>query len=409
MKNFFKVLSIILLAMIPGIFTVVKYNEKVYYNEDISVNSEILEKKERMLDEAEYLKNGYYIDEAIKLLLSDKEIIDEDINSVVEEYTNYKKNFVKYEGTINHIFFHSLIVYPELAFDNVGHDSTGYNMWFNTTNEFKKMLPLLKEQGFVLMKINDIYGSNKDGNMIRKEIYLPKGKKPLIISQDDVNYYEYMKKDGFADRLIIDENNEVSTAVRNKNNKSEITRDGDMVPILDDFIKDNPEFSYRGAKGILAVTGYEGVLGYRLNSEENIKEAKAVVNKLKETGWLFASHSYTHNGKGYFGESPDYNKLLSDFNRWKDRIQPIIGETNIFIAPFGTTLEGKSFNLAKKFGFDIYCNVSREESKDKFINNTVVNSRFNIDGFSFNKAKDEVNSTFFNVDEVIDKSRPVMK
>ncbi len=42
--------------------------------------------------------------------------------------------------------------------------------------------------------------------------------------------------------------------------------DYDLVPILDSFIKEHPDFSYHGRKGILAMTGYNGVLGYRTDS-----------------------------------------------------------------------------------------------------------------------------------------------
>lgn len=37
------------------------------------------------------------------------------------------------------------------------------------------------------------------------EILLPEGKKPLVMSQDDVCYYPYMEKDGFARRIVIGE------------------------------------------------------------------------------------------------------------------------------------------------------------------------------------------------------------
>lgn len=410
-----KLLGIIIFIsiMLVGLISFTKYKDTMTFKQnnielgDVELNNKHYKKKQ-ILDKAENLKKGYYIDEAIELLSSDKSIIDKDIEAKIQEYKDYQDSFVKYDGPIEHIFVHSLIVYPELAFDNIGHDANGYNMWFTINTEFKSMLPLLKEKGFVLMKITDIYSKDKNGAMVRNDIYLPEGKKPLIISQDDVNYYEYMKTDGFADKLVIDEKNQVSTAVRNKNNVVEITRDGDMVPILDDFVKENPDFSYKGAKGILAVTGYEGVLGYRLDSEESKRDAEKVVNKLKETGWLFASHSYTHNGKGYFGEAPNHSKLLSDFTKWRDRIEPVIGKTNIFISPFGVTLDGEDFKLARQFGFEIYCNVSRK-SGDDIQNNTIINPRFNIDGYSFNKAKQEVKERFFDVNLVIDKSRPALK
>lgn len=370
-------------------------------------SSEDLDLKERrssLLKEAEFLKRGYFIDEAITLLKSDSNLINEDITRAISDYENYKNSFVKYEGEIEHIFFHSLIVYPELAFDNIGHDAQGYNMWFTTVNEFKYMLPLLKENNYVLMSIHDIYTRDSTGNMIQKDIYLPPDKKPLVISQDDVNYYEYMKPDGFASKLIIDENGEISTEVNSPTGENLITRDGDMVPILDDYIKQNPEFSYRGAKGILAVTGYEGVFGHRLEDDESKSNAKEVSNILKNNGWLIASHSYTHNDKGYFKDSI-YSKLEYDFNAWKTRVEPIVGETNIFISPFGVTLEDKFFNLVTDYGFDIYCNVTRN-SYSYFKNNVVIMPRFNLDGFTFTKDKDNINNRFFDVDKVLDPSRP---
>ena len=46
----------------------------------------------------------------------------------------------------------------------------------------------------------------EDGTkMTRKAILLPEGKKPFVMSQDDVCYYEYMDGDGFATRMIIGE------------------------------------------------------------------------------------------------------------------------------------------------------------------------------------------------------------
>lgn len=373
-----------------------------------SVNKDKVSKQKILLEEAENLKRGYFIDEAIEKLLSDSDLVDDKIQSKVDEYKAYKNSFVKYDGSVEHIFFHSLIIYPELAFDNYGHDAEGYNMWFVTVKEFQKMLPLLQERGFVLVKLTDVYKKDASGKMVRNDIYLPQGKKPLIISQDDVNYYDYMKPDGFADKLVLDNENQVSTLVRTPSNGTQITRDGDMVPILDDYVKSHPEFSYKGAKGVLAVTGYEGVLGYRLNSDEDKSQAKKVVNRLKETGWLFASHSYTHNGDGYFGQNPVYNKLVYDFNKWRDQISPIVGKTNLFIAPFGTTLQNKNLGIAKDHGFEIYCNVARSV-KDQVLDDIAIMPRFNIDGFTFFKDKENVNNRFFDVDKVIDERRPTLK
>ena len=39
------------------------------------------------------------------------------------------------------------------------------------------------------------------------------------------------------------------------------TGDYDMVPLIDTFVKEHPDFSYHGRKGILAMTGYDGCSG----------------------------------------------------------------------------------------------------------------------------------------------------
>ena len=36
-----------------------------------------------------------------------------------------------------------------------------------------------------------------------------------------------------------------------------------FLTVLEDFIETHPDFSYQGSKGILAFTGYDGILGYR--------------------------------------------------------------------------------------------------------------------------------------------------
>ena len=366
--------------------------------------------KTEILEEAEKLKEGYFVDEALAKLNENEDLADDsEVQKKIDEYTEYKNSFIKYNGAIEHIFFHSLIVYPDLAFDNIGHPANGYNMWFVTVDEFKNILPKLYERGYVLVNIKDVYKQDSIGKTVIQDVYLPEGKKPLILSQDDVNYYDYMKTDGFADRLVIDEDNQVSTLVRNKNNEEQVTRDGDMVPIVDDFIKEHPDFSYRGAKGTLAITGYEGALGYRLKTEEEKEEAKKVAEKLKEDGWTFASHSYTHNGDGFFQGVQNYDNLKYDFTKWNDEIKPILGDTNLFISPFGATLEGNNVNLVTEFGFDTYCNVSRLP-ENEYAGNLIITPRYNIDGYTLLECKDSLRKLFFDPDEVlVPNVRPVLK
>ena len=71
-------------------------------------------------------------------------------------------------------------------------------------------------------------------------------------------------------------------------------------------------------------------------------------------------------------------------------------------------MEGNNYELVEKYGFEIYCNVSRI-STTTIKDNSVITPRFNIDGFTFFRAKESVDERFFDVNKVIDNSRPTLK
>lgn len=50
-----------------------------------------------------------------------------------------ERDLVPYTGPVEHIFFHPLIAYPELAFDG-DPMARGYDDWFVTVQEFHKIL-----------------------------------------------------------------------------------------------------------------------------------------------------------------------------------------------------------------------------------------------------------------------------
>ncbi|WP_243681827.1 hypothetical protein [Lacticaseibacillus manihotivorans] len=77
-----------------------------------------------------------------------------------------------------------------------------------TVSEFDKILKQLYQKGYVLVGIQSLV-TNNHGKLKMNSIKLPKGKTPLILSQDDVSYYEYMKGDGFAKDLFVDGNGQI--------------------------------------------------------------------------------------------------------------------------------------------------------------------------------------------------------
>lgn len=323
---------------------------------------------------------------------------------------------VKYDGPVHHVFFHSLIAYTDLAFDNDG-QSNGYNYWMTTASEFEKMLPELLSRNYILYDITELIEDDQEnpGKIKKKDIYLPEGKIPLVISIDDVNYYEYMKNDGFATKLVLDEKGDVANEIVTPEGKTIISRKADVMPILDDFVKEHPEFSYNGAKGVIALTGYQGALGYRITDlvgeelEKATEEATKVANRLKETGWKFACHSYTHNQ--YFKNyTVTMAQLKHDTERWKKYIEPVTGKTNIYISPFGVRFKStdERYRYIVEEGFNIFCPVQKTPELS-FYGDNVIMTRFNLDGYSMVNRKDYINETYFNVENVIDDARPALK
>ena len=379
---------------------------------------ELAEKKKlELIEKADKLYQGYFYEEAIALLKSEPSMVttatDDAIMLKIQEIEKAKASLVKYEGPIEHVFFHSLIIYPELAFDNKGHPAQGYNMWMTTVNEFKKMLPELEKRGYVLYPLSEYIEPDPEnaGKIKQKDIYLPPGKIPLVISVDDVNYYDYMKPDGFANRLVLGDDGRVWTEVITPEGETVLTRDGDVMPILDDYVEANPGFSWRGTKGTLALTGYQGALGYRITDglpqeEEWKQQVIKIADTLKANGWSFACHSYTHNG--YFRDGTLTMKQIKyDTDRWIEKIAPYIGKTNIYISPFGVSFkkDDPRYRYLIDKGYQIYCPVGNGR-KITFNGDNIVMPRVNLDGYTMNRRVEELDSRYFKVSEIIDPLRP---
>ncbi|HBN82745.1 MAG TPA: hypothetical protein DDZ89_02775 [Clostridiales bacterium] len=367
------------------------------------------------IDEIKTLMSSYDYNKAVSKV--DEYLVSYPDNATLLELkqTSQKNlsELYEYTGPLYHIFFHSLIVYNKKAFDGDFMEQ-GYNYWMTTTEECQKILEQLYERNYVLYDIRKLITTNPDGTVSKNKIMVPKGKKPIILSIDDVSYYDYMKTDGFATRLIIDENGKVANLTIAPDGSEVISRDHDVMPMVDKFVEEHPDFSYQGAKGIMALTGYEGVLGYRTNNpdEKNKEEiqaltaqAKEVADAMKANGWLFSSHSYTHAdtfSDGVFG----LDFLKTDNQRWKKEVSPIIGDTNIYITPFGYQLKpgSESYNYLVSEGFNILCAVGGMPYVS-YDAKAVRMDRQNLDGFMMTYNKNLVKD-LIDPDYTIDKSRP---
>ena len=381
---------------------------------------------ETLLAQADRLAMMYDYDAAIEMIQSDPEAAEsEEGKAAVAKYEETKGTLVRQDiSKITHVFFHTLIMDTSKAFDGDKRQD-GYNDVMTTKDEFMKMMQSMYERGFVLVRLHDIAyevddTENGGKKMVAGDIMLPEGKKAVVISQDDVCYYEYMEGDGFASRIVIDENNKPRCEMIMDDGHVEVGA-FDMVPLLDDFVDEHPDFSYRGSKGVVAVTGYNGVFGYRTDTayEEtnpNIAADREMVTKiaqcLRDDGWEIASHSWGHRNYGKISMS----ELQEDNGKWQDRVGSIVGGTDILIFPFGADVadwhpyktDNERFMYLWRSGFRYFCNVDSAEFFVQKGNDFLRQGRRNLDGYRLWQDMTVKNRTsdLFNAEEIFDKSRP---
>ena len=287
--------------------------------------------------------------------------------------------YVPWDGIVEHLFFHPVVAYPELAFDG-DNQANGIDDYMVTVDEYNKILQSVYDKGYILVDINDVWRetTREDGQpkMVRNTLYLPEGKKPLILSFDDTNYYPYLLSIGFAYKLVLGDDGWIASWGRDPAGNEVISRDLDAIPILDKFVEEHPDFSPFGAKGCLSLTGYEGILGYRTQTDtkswsaeqeaDRQKEREAVkpiIAELKRTGWTFGSHTCGHIRLG----SKSLAEIHAYTQRWNDEVASLVGPTTILFYPHGERPDGgdwqqtgPAFQYLQSQGFRVFCSVGIE-------------------------------------------------
>ena len=331
--------------------------------------------------------------------------------------------YAAYDGVVEHLFFHPVVAYPELAFDG-DYKSDGIDDWMVTAGEYLKILESVYEKGYVLVDIADCWSeqTNEAGEtrMVKNTLYLPEGKKPLILSYDDVNYYEYMLENGFTYKLIIGDDGKLASWGLDPEGNEVISRDLDAVTILDKFVEEHPDFSPFGANGCLSLTGYEGILGYRTQTDkdnwtaerearrqEEIEAVKPIIAELKRTGWTFGSHTWGHISLN----TRTYETVTADMRKWFDEVGSLVGDTTVLFYPFGGRLDGDdvqqtgpAFQWMQQQGFRIFCSVGIDSwSKCKSDISAVICDRLHPDGTTLRSAKArERYMKFYDAKDIID-------
>jgi hypothetical protein len=243
--------------------------------------------------------------------------------------------------------------------------------------------------------------------LVKKDLQLPEGKKPLVLSVDDINYYEYMIENGTVSKLIVDDQGRIASVSKDKDGRDRISYDDEIVPIVDAFVREHPDFSFQGAKGMLNLTGYEGILGYRTQNlkasdyEQVKQKAMQVVDALKKDGWCFASHGWGHLD----AQKISLERVKRDTKRWKDEVEPLIGPTAIYVYPFGSSVQpgGSKFQALLEAGFRLICSVGPDPYL-KVTPNYALMERRHIDGVAL-RGQSKRLAGLFDAKAVLDPVR----
>ena len=416
---------------------------------EIDTEELLAQRRKEMIEKADLLAASYDYDNAIALIKEWKGYeVDEELTTKISDFETKKAACVRVDiSKVTHIFYHSLVVDTDRCFPDTPQGRQNSD-WMTTIDEFKKITQEMYDRGYVLVSIHDLYKYETDENgnqiMVEGDIYLPADKKAFVLSLDDLSYYHSYDNFGFASKLILDENGKVINEYIDAEGN---VKQGlyDCVPLLDQFIEEHPDASYRGAKGTVALTGYNGIFGYRTDESytfDNINNpdidkdkrqwlmnhpefdlekeraaAKEIADAMKANGWTFASHTWGHLPVG----RKTFSSLKADNQRWQKNVAPLVGETNVIIFAHGEDL-GKwgNYNLSdekvKYFmeqGFDVFCNVDGSAKYLTHFGGTYLRQgRRNFDGirFYYNLTGQQNNlSDLFDVKEIVDSARPYMK
>ncbi len=349
---------LIIIFIIGSIVRAVQKN-KFETAESLAASSSLAEEQARLEQEAEALlagaeelAAGYAYEAAIALLNTFEGDISQypQLDEAILQYEAAAKALIAWDdpGKIVNLSFQLLVADPARGFS---HEPYGYsiNRNFITTEEFSKILQQLYDNGYILVELDDFVEleTKDDGSVVykAKTLYLPKGKKPIMLTQTNVNYNYYLidsdgdktpdaKGGGIASKLLWDGKTFTNEMVDAEGKV--VKGDFDLVPILEKFVDKHPDFSYQGAKATLALTGYNGLFGYRTHPgaadifgqdayQKAIADAKAVSDALRKNGYVLACYTYENIP---YGES-SVTQIKNDLISWTDEVTPILGNVDI--------------------------------------------------------------------------------
>ena len=279
--------------------------------------------------------------------------------------------------------------------------------------------------------------------MEQLQLKLPNGKKPIVLSQDNLNYAGVTNGDGIATKLVLDEDGRVK-AQYTDDGGHDVAGDYDFIPILDTFIEEHPDFSFRGARGIVSVSGSDGVFGYDLPSSgttagsaqsaapadtgssdtaggtlagvanttssggsmagltEDQQQIATISKALTDEGWSIACAGWSHS----YMNDQSYEQFVAEMDTWNAQVGSLAGSSDILFYPYGAEVEypGQKLEYLLSNGFAYLCGLWGDtdfrEMGDRYMRMT---RRF-VDGYTLVNAPSYF-TDFFAAGDILDDDR----
>ncbi len=262
---------------------------------------------------------------------------------------------VTYRGAVEHLTLKPLIVDPGVAFDGDNFAQAAQDTML-TTAEFKSVLEQLYANNFIL--VDQSRQLQVEGDYFG--IDLPEGKKPVVLVLEGLNYYVTRRLTGNCWNLALNDRQQVCGQYPDTNGNLTVSRDAEAIGILDAFVEAHPDFSFDGAKGLITLTGYEGIFGYVTDQDQlddrnqalqnygfpalqmaaedfaaNREQVAAIIQALRRTGWQFGSSTY-----GFINVATASPELVADdWAKWLSQVGQLTGPVNVLEFPNGALLQ----------------------------------------------------------------------
>lgn len=363
-----------------------------------------------LLSQAAGLAQTYHYENAIALLENSDELRgDARASEAIADYQKQLDRMYEYDGTVGHLCFTNLVVDTARAFDGDEYAPV-YQQNMITLEEFENILNTLYESGYMLIDIHSLAEERSEGGdvaMSEKYPVIPEGKKPFILSVENLNYESVRNGDGVATKLALDDDGNVG-ALYTDEGGHDLIGAYDVIPVLEQFIAEHPDFSFQGARGIIGLSGAGGVFGYQIEEgsspdyESNRQTVKEIAAGLREDGWTFAAQGYGYQEMG----SLSYESLREDITKWQDTVGEMVGECDILLYPYGSEVDYSTekgallINQGYRYLVGMWSDGDHTEVNAKYLRQT----RRTITGYVLENYPDNFN-TYFSTSAILDSAR----